>query len=109
MNNFQGINQHIKGFFMVIKKLSNFILMSFIIVLTGCSSTTSHHLVCDFLDGAGENSTKRHDSKGQSDIHGNVVKNKHNSDVLEGLLSVFGGMLTRAISSDKKEKQACRR
>lgn len=94
---------------MVINKLSNFILMSFIIMLTGCSSTTSHHLVCDFVGGAAGNAIKRHDSKGQSDIHGNVVKNKYNSDAFEGLLSIFSGMLTRAISSDKKEKQACRR
>lgn len=81
--------------------------IAFFVLITGCSSTKSAHLGCDFVGGAAENAIERHENKGKSDIHGNKIKNNQNSDVTEGFLTVIGGILTRAISSDNKNKSKC--
>ena len=84
------------------KGLVNFLVISCFVCISGCSSTNTAHVGCDFVGGAAENAIERHENKGKSDIHGNVVKNGQNSDVLEGVLSVLSGILTRAISTDNK-------
>ena len=89
------------------KGLGKIFVIAGFILISGCASTKSAHLGCDFVGGAAENAIERHENKGKSDIHGNKVKNNQNSDFLEGILSVFSGILTRSVSSDNKNKSKC--
>lgn len=86
------------------KGLFNFLTLTCFVFISGCSSTKSAHIGCDFLGGAAENVIERHENKGKSDIHGRKIKNNQNTDAEEGGLSVLSGILTRAISSDNKSK-----
>jgi len=84
-----------------IKKLSIALL---VLSLSSCSTTKPAHLACDFVGGSVENAIKRHENKNDSDIHGNLIKKRDNPDILEGVLSVIGGVLTRAFNSNNNNK-----
>lgn len=80
-------------------------MISLLLLLSGCSSTKSSHIACDFAEGAADSAIERHENKGNNDIHGNIVRTNKNSDAFEGVLSVLGGMLTRAVN--EKENEPC--
>lgn len=79
--------------------------ISIMLLLSGCSTTKSSHIACDFVGGAAGNTIERHGNKGNSDMHGNIVRNNQNSDFFEGVLNILGGMFTRAVSD--KENEPC--
>lgn len=83
-------------------KIISVILLLFV---SGCSTTKTAHLACDFVAGASGNALERHENKSQSDRHGNTVNQRKNSDFLEGILGVFGGMASRALN--EKETEPC--
>lgn len=74
-----------------------------LILVSGCATTKSSHIACDFVEGAADNAIERHENKGRSDIHGNIVRNNQNSDLLEGILNVLGGMLSRSVNNEQNE------
>ncbi|MBA6342518.1 hypothetical protein H4J59_16110 [Colwellia sp. MB02u-10] len=79
-------------------------IISLSLFLGSCSTTKPTNVVCDFVDGASDNATERHENKNKSDIHGNKIKNNQNSDILEGILNIFGGMFTRSLNNDSSDK-----
>jgi len=79
------------------------ITISLLLLLSGCSSTSTSHVACDFVEGAADNAIERHENKGNSDMHGNVVRNNQNSDFFEGILNVLGGAFTRAVNDKNNE------
>ncbi|MBA6296385.1 hypothetical protein H4J46_16245 [Colwellia sp. MB02u-6] len=80
------------------------IIISCLVSLGGCSTTKPTNVACDFVVGAGDNAIERHENKNKSGTHGNKVKNNQNSDTLEGILNIFGGMLTRSLNNDSSKK-----
>ncbi|MGB1262393.1 MAG: hypothetical protein ACPG52_05735 [Cognaticolwellia sp.] len=82
-----------------IKIMTIFLLL----FLSACSTTKSSHIACDFVGGAAGNAVDRHENKGKSDIHGNTLKNKENSDLSKGIFSILSGAATRLINSNKSE------
>tara|TARA_R110000744_G_scaffold107365_2_gene203866 strand:- start:385 stop:660 length:276 start_codon:yes stop_codon:yes gene_type:complete len=86
------------------KVLLKVIIISFSLYLGGCSTIKPTNVACDFVVGAGDNAIDRHENKNKSDIHGNKVKNNQNSDVLEGVLNIIGGMFTRGLNNDSSGK-----
>jgi hypothetical protein len=80
-------------------------LVILFLFISGCSTTKTAHVACDFVAGASDNALERHENKSQSDIHGNTVNQRKNSDFLEGVLNVFGGMASRALNN--KETEPC--
>jgi hypothetical protein len=81
----------------------NIVTLFLILLLSSCSTTKSSHIACDFVEGAAGNAIERHENKGNSDMHGNIVRNNQNSDFLEGILNIFGGMFTRAVNDQKSK------
>jgi hypothetical protein len=77
--------------------------ISLLLLLSACSTTKSAHVACDFIEGSAGNTIERHENKGKSDIHGNIVRNNQNSDFFEGVLNLLGGMFTRAVNDEKSE------
>ena len=75
-----------------------------LVFLGGCSATQPTNVACDFVVGAGDNAIERHENKNKSDTHGNKVKNNQNSDILSGILNIFGGVLTRNLNNDSSKK-----
>lgn len=69
--------------------------------MSGCTSTGSSNMACDFIDGAAENALERDEDKGKSDIHGNRVKTNRNSDTEAGLMSILSGAFTRFMNSSE--------
>jgi hypothetical protein len=80
------------------------IIISLALFLGACSTTKPTNVVCDFVGGASDNATERHRNKNQSEIHGNKIKNDQNSDILEGILNVFGGIFTRSLNNESSDK-----
>ncbi|SEK75216.1 hypothetical protein SAMN05216262_102274 [Colwellia chukchiensis] len=90
---------------MLFRNTIKIMAISLLLSLSGCSTTKSSHITCDFIAGAAGNAIERHDNKGGSDMHGNIVRRNENSDFLEGVLNIIGGMLTRAVND--KETELC--
>jgi hypothetical protein len=61
--------------------------------LSGCSTTKPTNIACDFVGGAVDNANERYENK-----------NNQNSDVIEGILNIFGGMLTRNLNNDSSDE-----
>ena len=80
------------------------IIISCLVSLGGCSTTKPTNVACDFVVGAGDNAIERHENKNKSGTHGNKIKNNRNSDTLESILNIFGGMLTRSLNNDSSKK-----
>ena len=91
---------HSKGFF-------KFLSIYCFVLISACSSTKTAHVSCDFVGGAADSAIERHEKKKHSDIHGNKAKSSQNTSFIDGILSVFSGILTRAASSGKKTTSKC--
>ncbi|WP_448250453.1 hypothetical protein [Thalassotalea agariperforans] len=89
---------------MPLKVLIKIYVISLILLVSGCSSTSSH-VACDFVGAVAKNAGERHRDKDKVDIYGNPVKKHQNSDIVTGILSIFVGATSRAI--DDEEKEAC--
>tara|TARA_R110001583_G_C5608035_1_gene405077 strand:- start:342 stop:623 length:282 start_codon:yes stop_codon:yes gene_type:complete len=92
---------------MHIKHNGKILIIFLLLLVQACSTTKSAHVACDFAEGALDNSSERHIKKDQYNIHGQKIKSSDNSDILEGLLNIFSGMINRAATPKSKDNEPC--
>lgn len=76
------------------------IIVIAVCTLSGCATTSSSNLACDFIDGAADNVVTRNEDKDKSTIHGDRVQSSQNNDIEAGVLSLISGAFTRFMNSD---------
>jgi len=92
---------------MHIKYYEKTLIIFLLLLVQACSTTKPANVACDFAEGALDNADTRHQKKDEYNIHGKKVKSNSNSDIFEGILNIFSGMLNRAVTTKDKHNKPC--